>query len=58
MRPVEAVHGQLVRPTDEFHPVRLQELLGDVLAEGVACATWRAAPAGPDVGVGPQHVCH
>ena len=56
--PVVALHDQLVGPGDEGELVGVVELLGDVLAEGVARASRRNAPAAPVVWVGPEQVTH
>mmetsp|Transcript_9380 Transcript_9380/g.23027 ORF Transcript_9380/g.23027 Transcript_9380/m.23027 type:complete len:213 (-) Transcript_9380:789-1427(-) len=58
VRPLVALHDQLVRAADEFEPVRLVEALGDILAENVPSAPWRNAPPHHIVRVGPQHVAH
>lgn len=45
VRPVVALHHKLVRPRHEVQAIGRIELLGDVLAEGVAGASGRDAPA-------------
>ena len=56
--PVVSLHDELVGPGDEREPVGVVERLADVLAEGVAGAAGRDAPATAVVGVGPQEVAH
>ena len=56
--PVVPLHDELVRPRDERQPVRVVERLGDVLAEGVAGAAGRDAPAPAVVRIGPQKIAH
>ena len=58
MAPVVALHHQLVGSGYQGELVCVVELLGDVLAEGVACASGGDAPATPVVGVGPEQVTH
>lgn len=56
--PRVSVNDQLVGTTDEGEFVGMVELGGHVLAEDIAGATRRDAPAGPLVGVRPQEVAH
>lgn len=58
VRPVVAVHHQLVRAGHQAEAVAVVEHLRDVAAEGVAGASGGDAPAAPLVGVGPQQVAH
>mmetsp|Transcript_44789 Transcript_44789/g.127911 ORF Transcript_44789/g.127911 Transcript_44789/m.127911 type:complete len:210 (-) Transcript_44789:233-862(-) len=58
MAPIVALHDELVRAGDELQAVGVVELLGDVLAEGVAGPAGRDAPAAAVVGVRPQQVAH
>mmetsp|Transcript_99434 Transcript_99434/g.256998 ORF Transcript_99434/g.256998 Transcript_99434/m.256998 type:complete len:343 (+) Transcript_99434:194-1222(+) len=58
MAPVVALHHKLVRTSDQLQAIRVVELFRDVLAEGVACAARRDAPAAAVVGVGPEQVAH
>jgi hypothetical protein len=56
--PLVSLHNELVCPGDEVQAVDVRELLGDVLAKGVAGPTRRYAPAASVVGVGPNQVAH
>ena len=56
--PLVPLHDELMRPGDEVEAVDVGELLGDVLAEGVAGPARRYAPAASVVGVGPDQVAH
>lgn len=58
MGPVESIHHQLVGAGDAREAVRVVELLGDVLAEAVAGAARRDAPAATVIRVGPKQIAH
>lgn len=55
VRPVVALHDQLVGPRHERQAVVVVELLGDVLPECVSCTTWVDSPATALIGVGPAN---
>ena len=52
------LHDELVGARDEREAVVVVEGLGDVLAEGVARAAGRDAPATAIVRIGPEEVAH
>lgn len=56
VRPVVAVHDELMGSGDELQVVRMVELLRDVLAERVAGTTRRDTPAASVIGVGPEEI--
>lgn len=58
VRPVVAVHYQLVGASYQLQVVRVVELFRYVLAEGVACTSWRDAPTHFVFRVRPQQVTH
>ena len=55
VRPVVALHHQLVRARDQVQAVRGIELLADILPKGVPCASGGDAPATPVIWVRPAH---
>ena len=58
VRPVVALHDQLVGARNERQPVAVVEALGDVHAKREPGAARRDAPAVAVVRVGPQQVAH
>ncbi|KAI3480075.1 hypothetical protein L1887_57852 [Cichorium endivia] len=58
LRPVEAVHDELVRARHEREAVVVVERLRDVLTKRVAGTARRDAPATAVVRVGPQQIAH
>lgn len=58
MAPVVALHDQLVCTCDQREAVVVVELLRDVLAERVAGAARRDAPAAAIVRIRPQQIAH
>ena len=58
MRPIVAVHHELVGSGHETEAVAVIELTGNVLTKGKARAAGRNAPAGPIVRVTPQQIAH
>jgi len=56
VRPVVAIHDQLVGACDSRQVIRMIELFRDVLAEAVACASRRNAPTAAVVGVRPKQI--
>jgi hypothetical protein len=56
MTPVVSIHDQLMCPTDEIQSVCLIELFTNVLAERIACSSWRDAPTHAVIRVRPQKV--
>lgn len=58
LRPVEAVHDELVRARHEREAIVVVERLRDVLTKRVAGTARRDAPATAVVRVGPQQIAH
>lgn len=58
LRPVVALHDELMCTCDEGQAVVVVERLGNVLAERVSGTTGGDAPAATVVGVGPQEITH
>mmetsp|Transcript_48829 Transcript_48829/g.156165 ORF Transcript_48829/g.156165 Transcript_48829/m.156165 type:complete len:274 (-) Transcript_48829:2-823(-) len=58
MAPSVALHDELVGPRNEREAIAMVELLGDVLAEGVAGPSGAYAPAQAVVRVAPKEVAH
>lgn len=52
------LHDKLVCAADELELVGVIEHFRDVVAERVASAAWRHAPAGAIIGIRPQQVAH
>lgn len=58
MRPAEAFHDKLMGARNQAQPVGVVELLADILAEGVAGAARRDAPAAAVIRVRPEQIAH
>jgi hypothetical protein len=58
LRPVIALHDQLMGSCDERKTIVMVERLGNILAEGVASATRGYAPAAPVIRVRPEQITH
>ena len=58
MRPVVALHHQLVSAGHQGETIAVVECLRDVLTEGVSCSSRRDAPASPVIRVRPEQVTH
>jgi len=58
LRPIIALHHELMSTCNKRETVVMVERLRDVLAEGVASTTGRDSPAAAVIGVGPEQVTH
>jgi hypothetical protein len=58
LRPVVALHDELMGSCNEGKTIVMVERLGNVLAKSVTCATRRYSPAAPVIWVGPKKVTH
>lgn len=56
--PVVSLHHKLMRARHEGQTIDVIELLGDVLSEGVACASRRNTPAASIIRIRPQQIAH
>ena len=56
VRPVVAIHDELMGASNARQVIRVVELLGDVLTKTVAGASWWNTPAASVIGVGPQKI--
>lgn len=58
LRPVVALHNQLMCSRNERDSIVVVEGFGDVLSEGVARTTGRDAPSAAVIGVRPEEITH
>lgn len=58
LRPIVALHDQLMGSCNKSQTVVVVERLGYILAKGVTCTTRRYSPATPVVWVRPEQIAH